>query len=470
MKSTLRTILQVAAIGLITATSAWATTATQRQVYNEVLQEDIEPTVIAQNRSGVIYTTTVFMKFFNTINDVNSQFYYSSFNSAGATRANPLSLPSGYVRAADPVLAQNLTTSNGANRIWLGGVLVDSSGGTRLAVWCSDDGGFTWSAPSTMTTGDTPDKPAIAVSADPSSPGYVYLTYVDTTTSAFQVKMMVSPDGGASWQGPYTVSPASQGNEAPQVMVDSTTGTVYTLWVHPAASAQIQLASAARWTSAWNLNLNANFTSLTALTTGPQYGGYYGPTLNLGAVALRNQTCPIAKMDSANGRFSVVWHELVLGTPVTLSPTMMAAYTFNTTPHWSSPIQVSTNSVGHSVKPAMDVDTSGNYMVTFYYFPGNAPTYEQHAVYTDAFGTRITPEIKIGPCYTSPCGSDLFDVSVYAADLTESPLTYWRHLGEYQDVSYVSGKWYSAAIGVVTCPNSYVTCHGNPFVWTITQP
>ena len=98
----------------LAAASVFAVTAMQRQVYNEVLQEDIEPAVIAQNRSGVIYTTTVFMKFFNTINNANSQLYYSSFNSLGQTRANPIAVPSGYARVADPVLAKNTTSSNGA--------------------------------------------------------------------------------------------------------------------------------------------------------------------------------------------------------------------------------------------------------------------------------------------------------------------------------------------------------------------
>jgi len=103
-------------------------------------------------------------------------------------------------------------------------------------------------------------------------------------------------------------------------------------------------------------------------------------------------------------------------------------------------------------------------MVAYYYFPGGSGVYDQRAKYVDAYGGEIAAEKKIGPCYTNPCGSETFDISAYATDSF-----WWRNLGEYQDMSFVSGKWYSGAVGVVPCPNSYVTCHGNPFV-TITQP
>src|SRR4029079_13096859 len=111
-------------------------------IYTEVLQEDIEPAVIAQDRSGVTYTTTVFMHHSNTFNDP-AQFYYSSFNSSGQTRANALGIPSGFTHVSDPVRARTPTSSHGANRIWLAGVAIDASINNRLSYWCSDDGGFT---------------------------------------------------------------------------------------------------------------------------------------------------------------------------------------------------------------------------------------------------------------------------------------------------------------------------------------
>jgi hypothetical protein len=479
MKTRLGSILQLASVFFLAASAVFATTATQRQMYMEVLNEDAEPAVIAQNRSGVTYTTTVFMHHFNTVND-SAQFYYSSFNSAGETRANALGIPAGSSRVSDPVLAQNTTTSNGTNRIWLAGVAVDASNTnhTMLAYWTSDNGGFSWSAPETIAVipDELVDKPAIAVSADPSSPGYVYIAYVAVTGMQHQIKIVVSPDGGQSWRGPYSVGTAVDTlDQAPQVMVDSKantadspTGDVYVLWAHSASQGAIWLASAPRWTTAWS---NASFTVLDSLATGPLYGRTYPEYMQLGALKVLNLTAPVAKLDSARRRLSVAWHERVLGDN-SLSHLMMASYSFTAAPttRWSTPWSVSQQTTGHPVKPAMDFDpASGNYMITYYYFPAGSPTYLLYARHTDAFGHSLDSETKIGPCYTSPCGNEVFDISGCTVSVTHSACT----LGEYHDVSYANGRWYSAAIGFVPCPNTTsnadLVCSVNPFVWTIQQ-
>ena len=434
----------------------------ERQMYTDV-SEDIEPAVMSTSVSGADYTTTVFMKFLNIYSTVKPQLYYSSYNTNGQIRANPLPTLTGYDRNADPVMAKNTTTTWPTNRIYLAGTAYNATTPNAIAVWSSDDGGFTWSSPGAVVTENTSpyflDKPAIAVSAETTSAGYVYIAYVRVNESTGlpesdfgQVNVMASPNGGLTWYGPYAVGTNQFWYTGPQVMVDSTTGKVYVLWTdlgHGNNGGQLHMASSPLWDpyryGTYQPNNAMTFTEEAApLATNVLLGGTVSDVIAPGAgVGLQARSIPVAKLDSAHGRISVAWHEAVPGE--TTTQIRFASRAVNGS--WGTPITIASG--GHPVMPAMDFDSSGNFLVTYYSFPAGSSNYTEAAAYVTFSGN--TPTLSETNSSVSSFSSILTN---YSMDDHGT-----RHLGEYQDVIFYNGSWHAAGIGIGT--------YGNPFIWTI---
>jgi hypothetical protein len=132
--------------------------------------QDVEPSVIIQNRNGVYHSVTAYISyqperknFFATTTDVFQTY----------TRGQ-LAIPEGYLYSADPLMDQNpYTIGIAPRRIYLTGILFNVN--TKwafgvpngIAIWRSDDGGLSWTAPSVISNYDPNfllDKPDIAVS------------------------------------------------------------------------------------------------------------------------------------------------------------------------------------------------------------------------------------------------------------------------------------------------------------------
>jgi hypothetical protein len=452
-------------MSLVTANAFATINVSERQVYTDV-SEDIEPAVMATSVSGVDYTCTVFMKFLNQYQTLTPHLYYSTYNSNGQVRANPLSTLSGYDRNADPVMAKNSTATYPSNRIYLAGTAYNSTiTPNAIAAWYSDDGGFTWSSPSAVVAESTGsyflDKPAITVSSETNSSGYIYIAYVrvndDINDSQYgygQVNVMASANGGVTWQGPFAVGTNQPDYEAPQVMVDNSTGNVYVVWADlgQSGNGSIRIASSGRWdpyrTGTYNPATAMSFTESTALTTGILLGGTHTNVIATGTgVSLMAQTCPVAKLDSAHGRISVAWHE-ANGT----TSTRLQFVTRPLSGSWGTPITLAATT-GHSVMPGMDYDGSGNFMVTYYSFAQGSSNYNEAAAYVTFSGN--TPSLTETKTNVSSFSSTLASYSSYPTNGST------RHLGEYQDVFFYNGSWRAAGIGIST--------YGNPYVWTLTH-
>src|SRR5438309_9807795 len=81
----------------------------------------------------------------------------------------------------------------------------------------SSDGGATWQGPSSVST---PDRPNIAT--DPSNPNIVYITYTDFNQPAGRIAGYKSTDGGVTWGGSFLIgdpiaAPGYQQSSQPRV-------------------------------------------------------------------------------------------------------------------------------------------------------------------------------------------------------------------------------------------------------------
>jgi hypothetical protein len=417
--------------------------------------QDIEPALITQMRSGVEHQTTVWMEFTNALPQLVSSHYASGTNNISYLAHLP-----GYDgRYGDPWMVQNTSTTAPLQRIYLVGITVGNTTAepNALVRWYSDNGGTSWSPAAAIVqypTAPAPflvDKPAVAVSAAAGSAGYVYVPYIrhNRSTNRHELVIQVSTDAGATWKGPYLISnPAVSHHQAPQVMVDSN-GDVYVLW--------------ARWIVGSTPD-ELHIARSKAYTTADSMAFTEGPVLNTGAVYSANETfgcgtgctvraasVPIARLDAARRRIGVAWHR-----PNGSGGSMIDFRTVSiatTTPAWGPQVTLPWNG-GNDVQPSMDFDAQGNYLVSFYAFGLNVPTYYNVARYVTFTGNTPVVENATGAVHT--LNLNVSDISKYPGDGAGM-----RLLGEYHDVSFSNGTFKTVAIQIQT--------YGNPYVFTTTH-
>jgi hypothetical protein len=454
------TVAIVVFLTLTLSATAALTITNNRQAYFHT-SEDVEPAIVSLMRSGVETTVTVFMDYgLNGPLNYSTRLRYNSFANGNATLGTLASLPGDTGRYADPVLAYNKAATNAPGRIYAVGLHHASTTepiASTVVRWYSDTGGTSWSAAGMIhQENGTPyllDKPAVAVSSATGSAGYVYVAYVRVnrpdpvnSPNSFtrEIVMKVSTNGGTTWQGPYVVSSGMTGTQAPQVMVDSN-GDVYCLWTNWATLSVFHVAKSAPFTTTMAFGASA------ALTTPAQTRGTNVQVKSTApSVSVRAATVPIAKLDAARDRIGVTWSlkDQDLLKHVVYFQTISIA---GAQPVWQNNQRIVGQNGAVNLQPALDFDTNGNYVVTWYAFLSNSALYNHMGTFV-SFDLAGNP-VAEAPSLLHPVTSDLTPYTDVGGGA--------RLLGEYHDIAYSNGSWKAVQI--------YIASWGNPWIFTITH-
>ena len=161
-----------------------------------------------------------------------------------------------------------------------GDIATDSSGNVYVASWDwstldvfarkSTDGGATYGAPITITSGGIQSQWEPVIATDPAI-GRVYVAWYDWIAGAnYEVFVSSSSDGGAPFSSPVNVSLSAGTSFAPYLAVDST-GVVYVAWHEIIAGADdVFLARSVDGGATFSTGLNI---TNTAVDSGLDVGG-----------------------------------------------------------------------------------------------------------------------------------------------------------------------------------------------------
>jgi hypothetical protein len=435
-----------AALLFVVAAPASAVTAGAEHMTVYDSAEETEPALISQARSGVDYVVTVYMKFDPDINAIPT-LEYAAYNSNGASThgALPTVGLTYYNAIFDPVLAQREGVTN--PRIYLAAIGenegLNSTNDTAVILWSSDDGGWSWSAPSVIASEARAsgkfDKTAIAVGPD----GSVHVAWINANASgtlSYRSGTYDASNDTLAWSNPPTNVVGTTGNFfAPQVMVDANND-VYILYVDG------------------NLNnilltrKDAGGTGFDQVTPIPNTGALYGSvvlridfiTLTT-SVSIRATTIPVARLDRTNGRIAAAWHESDGAGHSQIRFASLETDEGKRT--WTNPLVIAAAG-GHDINVGMAKDDLGNWLVTYYSFPINDSYYSP--VGTTVYFSGDTPMHDNG---NNRIIGRLGDI----ADLHDSPPgSGQRYLGDYHDVSYSLGTFKSAHIIVAPIANPWI--------------
>jgi hypothetical protein len=454
MMSSIRAVpaLMLTALLFIVAAPASAVTpgAEHMTVYDS--NEEIEPALISQSRSGVDYVVTVYMKFHPTIASSQSTLEYAAYNSNGSSTNGVLPMTTevaSYSSFADPVLAQD--EAGTSPRIYLAAI-GKSGNSSALIIWTSDSGGWYWSTPHIIESqgalSAVIDKPAITVGPD----GLVHVTYLRLDQSVVNASATLWYRLGTydpvwdiwGWSDPTNV--VGTGNFAsPQVMVDvGPYPDVYILYVDGNENS-IHLVRDDGSVSGFSFNQVG-----TIPNTGRLYGFLRDEFVTLTpTVSVRAITVPVARLDRTNRRIAAAWHE---GDGEGHSRIRFASLETDGTRTWTNPLIIAAAG-GHDINVGMAKDDFGKWLVTYYSFPSNASTYSP--VGTTVYFIGDTPMHDNGNNTIIGRLGDVADYSRYPAD------GYQRYIGEYHDVSYSLGTFKS--VHIIVAPI------GNPYIFEATQ-
>lgn len=440
----------VVAMVFPSALFASITVVSQTQLASDV-QQDIEPAIVSQVRSGTEYTATVYMKFSNTIAADNAALRFATKNmSTGTIYSDWMPGITGtWAHYADPSLAVDTASDFYAQRMYAVGLGFnkDTSGNytsSAIGLWYSDNGGTSWSSGDHFTnpSGSTDklmDKPTVAVSPDTvnGTAGYVYVTYENNGG----VYLYASWNGGITLNGPYQVAPSGFGLGAPHVMVD-TNGDVY---VSTKQNGALQLYRAAANTTPSSLSFSR--VAYVSTASFPSHvdvgGGHY----------VRCETVPETRIDSAHHRVSYAWGEQ---DPNTLRQRVSFMSIDLANSYTVAGPTVIVSDTGNNFNVGMDVDGSGGYLIGYYSFPSGVNFY-QGRTYVTVSGTTVT--VAESPATIS--GTQTSDVSQYSTDGNGD-----YELGEFHDIAFGNSSFKVSGIIVRDSLNGY----GNPWFFVLTRP
>jgi hypothetical protein len=260
-------------------------------------------------------------------------------------------------RASDPSIA-----FDARHGVWLVSSLVLRGNSPAGVVTSrSTDGGNTWSAPVTVTTGSA-DKNWIVCDNNTSSPffGRCYTEW-DQPSSSNLIRMSTSTNGGLTWGAGLTSGDAGHGLGGQPVVQPN--GTV----IVPYASngfASIRSFRSVDGGASWRVSVQ-----VSPVTDHPVAGG------------LRSEPLPTAEIDGA-GRVFVVWQDCRFRLNCRSNDLVMSTTTQATYPTWSSvvriPIDAATTTVDHFI-PGLAVDRSSagataRLGLGYYFYPSAACT------------------------------------------------------------------------------------------------
>ena len=326
-------------------------------------RQDVEPAVTAVNVSGTTYTAATSIKYVPVVGLTGNQprTYYSTTSDFASFVSGQLPMPTGYALSGDPLMSTNPYTGGIApKRVYCTGLLFNTGGQSApsaIGVWRSDDGGRTWSYPAIVASqaggGYMVDKPAIAVSWNSSSLGYVYVTWANldfNNPAGSSIWVARSTDGGLTF--PTNTVITYDNTTGPQVTVNANNGDVHVIWVNVT-----------------NDDIRFSMSTDLGATFGPHEvisGGNLRAENALLNGGIRASTLPMARYNWVANRLGVVWH--ANGS----NGTTEAYYSYRPCSQncnywgWEQPRQVNDSSTGDQFMPALDYNSAGNVMITFY--------------------------------------------------------------------------------------------------------
>jgi len=235
----------------------------------------------------------------------------------------------------------------------LNGVAVER---VDLDVAKSTDGGRTFSPRAVAVHGDgvsaDPDKPYIAVDAQPGSPfrGTIYVSYTDFA-AGIQIRVVVSRDGGTTWSGSLPISRLGRPEAGdfiqyslPAVAPD---GTVYIFWMESDGifgHLSIKFSRSTNGGKSWSR-------PSSVASNLPSPGGFRLRTSNSDDTAQRlpllSNSFPAAGI-AANGTIYVAWTDFAEGScdptvafaPLCENADLRLSLSRDAGKHWSAPVKV----------------------------------------------------------------------------------------------------------------------------------
>lgn len=190
-------------------------------------------------------------------------------------------------------------------RLYYSYVEVSASGGSKVLVARSDDGGLTWENPVRVdTVQDFADKPSIASDNN----GTIYVAYTNLLTD---IRISRSTDGGATWTAPVPVSDGG-GNPIGVVVAARPDGHVAVLWQDALVGNILADASSDRG-QGWHADVRVNDVPGSALGSSANFPECCLPTLaanskgNLFAVWPDHRTGDLDIMASRSDDGGTTW-------------------------------------------------------------------------------------------------------------------------------------------------------------------
>lgn len=259
--------------------------------------QDVEPAIIAIEKNGIVYTTTAYFKY---LANGDPRTYYSTTTDFSSFSSGQLTLPAGYTWSVDPLFDENCYSNGIApKRIYLTGLLLDSEfkEHSRIALWRSDNGGLSWSGPTTVAQGSgaagNVDKPDVAVSWHSGTRGYVYVAYVILKDSNSELWVKRSIDGGLTFPVERLVE-IGDVNGA-QVVVSLHSGYAYVIWTDFTRNA-IRMSTSDNYGTTWTAPETAATGNM--LDAADRING-----------DMKAGSLPMARFNWVANKVSIVWHE-----------------------------------------------------------------------------------------------------------------------------------------------------------------
>ena len=457
-KTKMPRFLIVLGIAVVQTTAFASTTAGTLVLPDPDPLQDREPAVIVQRTSGG--TDRVITAWIKRTADSLGQLRVAAIDASdlGGNWQKP-TLPCPFFSCSstdtsgDPYLAENPYTSGiFPKRVYLAGVSGRASGENQITIWSSDDAGASWSTQAALSHSFdltwAADKPSISVSWEPSTAGQTYVAH-----------LLINEQNPACWDGQRFV----QCNSRIVVSrLDSTTGQFHEVEVldggGTAVSSPIVVTHTANrgWVFLVWLNWQTNRIKVAFST---DYGDTFpivretsaGTLLGIGTDSLSNafgatvyaRSMLMARFNSISGTLGIVWHAREPNSTSASDIKFISwnpwTYAFGTRWTVTDSQSISTPDAptpGNQWNPALDYDSNGDYLVTYYDTRQTTQdagefNYVVRAAHISSDGLRI-PEADT---QVTPQQSNLL--------LYDIPRN-----GEYQDVWNWNGSWYAAFIQI----------------------